>query len=427
MPTFREGASQHYLLCAVGSSGDVHPFVGLGRRLRERGHRVTLITAGYFRRLAEDSGFEFIDTMPHCDFTELINDPLLWHPIHGTRRVMQLAVQKNLEPTYRAIASNYKPGSTRVVASTLAFGARVAEEKLSVPLVTVHLSPVLFRSQFEGPRLPYLLMHRGPAWWKRFQWWVADRSVIDPMICPWLNAFRGTLGLPPVKRIFKDWWHSPRRVIAMFPEWFAAKQPDWPSQTVLTGFPLYSEEGVTPMPEALQAFLEEGPPPIVFTPGSANIFGAKFFAEGAEACRRLKQRGVFLTRFPEQIPGDLPEGVRHFDYAPFRELLPRSAMLVHHGGIGSMSQAMAAGIPQLIMPMAFDQLDNADRVRKLGLGGYLVPNQFQADRLVTRMGGLLNDSEVKRCCREAAERIASVDALSVACDVIESTLNQESQ
>ncbi|MFM8571668.1 MAG: glycosyltransferase [Pirellula sp.] len=411
----------HYLLCAVGSSGDVHPFVGLGRHLQKRGHRVTLVTAGYFRKLAEASGFGFYDTMPECDFHELVNDPDLWHPTKGTKRVMQLAVRKNLQSVYRAIEKNYVPGSTRVVASTLAFGARVAQEKLEVPLVTVHLSPVLFRSAFEGPRLPRLALHLGPAWFKRFQWWVADRFVIDPMICPWLNEFRSQLGLAPARRVFRDWWHSPSRVVGMFPEWFAAKQPDWPEQTVLTGFPLYSEEGVTPMPEDLKRFLDSGPPPIAFTPGSANIFGSKFFQAAAGACKLLGKRGILLTRFAEQIPAELPEQVRHFDFAPFKELLPRCEALVHHGGIGSLSQAMAAGIPQMIMPMGFDQLDNAHRIVRLDAGDFLLPSRFTEDRLASGLRDLLGNPKTALACKQLAGRLCGVDSLEVACDVIEAS------
>ena len=410
----------HYVLCAVGSSGDVHPFVGLGQRLQRRGHRVSFITAGYFRELAQQSGFDFYDTMPECDFHELVNDPELWHPTKGTKKVMQLAVRKSLEPTYRAIEQLYKPGATRIVASTLSFGARVAQEKLGVPLVSVHLSPVIFRSEFQGPRLPRLALHLGPRWFKRFQWWVADRCVIDPMICPWLNEFRGKLGLAPVRGVFRDWWHSPTRVLGFFPDWFAPKQPDWPAQTVLTGFPLYSEEGITPMPEELERFLASGPAPIAFTPGSANIFGHKFFQAAADTCARLGKRGILLTRFPEQIPTTLPENVKHFDYAPFKELLPRCEALVHHGGIGSLSQAMAAGIAQVIMPMGFDQVDNAHHIKRLGVGDYLVPSRFDGNRLASTLKNLLGNPRTSPACKQVANRIAQVDSLELACDVIES-------
>ena len=63
---------------------------------------------------------------------------------------------------------------------------------------------------------------------------------------------------------------------------------------------------------------------------------------------------MLLTRFSEPIPQNLPDGVRHFEFVPFSWLPPRAAAIVHHGGIGTMSQGLAAGIPQLIMPMNFD-------------------------------------------------------------------------
>jgi rhamnosyltransferase subunit B len=408
----------HVILCAVGSAGDVHPFVGLGRALQKRGCRITLMTAGYFQHLAEQSGFEFVDTLPGCDYHSMLNDPQIWHPIRGTRKVMDLAVRPTLRHIYEGISHHYDPRGTQVVASTLAFGARVAQEKLGIQLTTVHLSPALFRSQFEGPRLPKVYLHRGPGWFKRFQWYMADRYLIDPMITPWLNSFRQELGLPPAKRILKEWWNSPQRVLAFFPEWFAARQPDWPQQTRLTGFPLYSEEGITEPSAALVQFLAAGSKPIAFTPGSANLFGQDFFQAAAETCRQLGRRGILLTRFGEQIPPHLPDGVRHFDFAPFRWLLPRVEMLVHHGGVGSMSQAMAAGIPQIIMPMAFDQVDNAYRVTKLGIGKSLARERFNARKLGPLIQSLLNNPQVQTNCETIAKRLAANNSLDLACDEI---------
>lgn len=409
----------HIILCTVGSSGDVHPIVGLGRTLQQRGFRITLVTAGYFRPLAEESGFEFIDTMPDCDFREMLSDPQIWHPWRGTRKVFELAVKPSLAPTYRAIEAIHDPHNTLLVGSTLAFGARVAQEKFKLPLATVHLSPALFRSEFEGPRLPRVYVHLGPRWLKRFQWFIADRMAIDPLITPWLNSFRGSLGLKPISRVFKDWWHSPDKVIAMFPDWFCAKQPDWPSQTCLTGFPLYSEEGITEPSADLVNFLRSGPKPLAFTPGSANLFGNDFFRSAAAACQQLGKRAILLTRFNEQIPAELPEGTRHFDFAPFRWLLPQCEMLIHHGGVGSMSQAMLAGIPQIIMPMAFDQVDNAYRVEKLGIGRAIERERFTAPNLASTIQTLLSNPATDERAKTIAAQISQSAGLATAADEIE--------
>jgi UDP:flavonoid glycosyltransferase YjiC (YdhE family) len=410
---------RHVILCAIGSSGDVHPFVGLGRALRRRGYRVTLVTAGYFRSLVEQAGLEFVDPLPQVDFREMIRNPQIWHPLRGPRTIIDLAVRPLLEPVYRSILDHQTPGHTLVCGSSLAFGARVAQEAEDIPLVSVHLSPALFRSDFEGPKVPGLCVHRGPAWFRRLQWWLVDTLAADRMICPWLNEFRGRFGLPPVRRVTRDWMHSPLRLIAMFPEWFAQRQPDWPPQTRLTGFPLYSEEGVAePSPDVVR-FIDAGPPPLVFTPGSANVFGRDFFAAAADACQRLGRRGLLLTRFPEQVPTALPAGVMHVDFVPFRWLLSRSALLVHHGGIGSMSQALSAGVPQVIMQMGFDQFDNAARVERLGVGSSLSPQRFRGPALAGAIRHLLEDASVAGRCREIATRLADADGLERACDELE--------
>ncbi len=407
----------HVILNPFGSAGDVHPFVGLGLGLRDRGHRVTFLVNPYFRPLLERLGFESIDLGTTGEFLEAMRDPDLWHPRRGFSVVCRGILQA-IPISYEAIASHYVPGETVVVTSTLGLGARVASEVLGIPTATVHLQPGVFRSIHETPVYPGLRLGKAPKLVKRLFFRVMDDLMVDPKLAPELNAFRSRFGLPPVRRLMDGWWHSPHLVLAMFPDWYAACQPDWPAQTRLVGFPLYDERGVEPLPPEVERFLDEGEPPIVFTPGSANLFGRDFFASSAEACRRLGKRGLLLTRHPEQVPADLPPGVRHFSYVPFSELLPRASALVHHGGIGTMSQALAAGIPQLIRPLGHDQFDNADRIRRLGVGDWLTPKQYPS-KVATTLQTLLNTPEVAVRCREVAGRFQDVDPLGEACRLVE--------
>src|SRR5487761_1722560 len=391
------------LLVAVGSAGDVHPFVGLGLGLAARGHRVTLLASGYFEKLARQVGFDFVPVFSADEFLALLKNPLAWHRFRGFIECFRGGVLPTFEPIYRGIAERYVPGETVVVASTLGFGARCAQEKLGVPLVTVHLSPSVFRSDYHNPVLPGMFL---PPWLprrlKRAQYWLADGLVIERLMRGPLNAFRATIGLGPMKGILSGWHNSPQRVLGLFPAWFAAPQPDWPKQTVLAGFPLYDERGVTPLSAELLRFLDSGEPPLGFTPGSAMLHGGEFFSAAAEACVLLGRRGLLLTRFGEQVPAELPAGVRHFAYAPFSQLLPRAAALVHHGGIGTLSQGFAAGVPQLVMPMSFDQPDNAARMRRLGAGSALSRKRFQSQQVAGALSRLLGSPEVAARCGELA-------------------------
>ncbi len=411
------GLPRRAVLCALGSSGDVHPFVGLGLELARRGCDVTVVAAGYFRGLVEGAGLGFLDPLPEIDFRETIRDPTIWHPLRGPGRLIDAAVRPLLEPLHRLIVARAADGDTIVVGSSLAFGARVAQETHGIPLVTVHLSPALFRSVHAGPRVPGLLVHRGPGWWKRLQWRLVD-AIADRRILPWLDAYRAGFGLAPLRRVVGEWMHSPLAVVGMFPEWFAPPQPDWPPHTRVTGFPLYSEEGVTELDDDVARFLAAGPPPVAFTPGSAHRFAHGFFREAAAACGRLGVRGLLLTRFPEQIPVTLPAEVRHVAFVPFRRLLPACSLLVHHGGIGSTSQALFAGIPQIVMPMGFDQFDNAARVERLGLGAILPPRRFTAARLAPLLTRLLADAGLRTRCRDVSRRLVGTDGPAAAADAV---------
>ncbi|HEV3121030.1 MAG TPA: glycosyltransferase [Isosphaeraceae bacterium] len=406
------------LLIPIGSAGDVHPFVGLGLALQARGHAVTLATNAHFQPLVERAGLAFEPLGTLEEFRDVLENPDLWHPMKGFKLVMQ-GVMRMTRPLFELVAEHAADGETVVVGASLAFGARVAQEALGFPLVTVHLQPGVFRSVYEGPVLgPFRFDRPGPRVVKRIGYRLID-YLIDGALAGDLNAFRAELGLPPVRRMMQDWWNSPDLVLGLFPEWFAPAQPDWPSQTRLTQFPLYDERGATALPEGMAEFLDRGTPPIVFTPGSAMWHGEDFFRAAVEACARLGRRGLLLTRHPQQIPAVLPDSVRHFDYAPFSELLPRSAALVHHGGIGTSAQGLAAGIPQLVMPMAHDQHDNAARLARHGIARSLAPKRFKGPRVAQALGELLDSPEVAHRCREIAARFTGIDPSEETCRLIE--------
>jgi UDP:flavonoid glycosyltransferase YjiC (YdhE family) len=176
------------------------------------------------------------------------------------------------------------------------------------------------------------------------------------------------------------------------------------------------------MPPDVAEFCVAGNPPLAFTPGSANVHGHEFFEAAVDAARRLDRRALLLTRFAEQIPANLPPAVRHVPFAPFTQLLPRCAALIHHGGIGTTSAALAAGIPQVIMPLSHDQPDNAARVKALGVGDRLLPRHFTGRRLAEILRPLLASPLVKDRAAGLAKRCAAQDAIGETADLIESAV-----
>jgi rhamnosyltransferase subunit B len=403
------------LLCTIGSAGDVNPFIAIGQDLKKRGFRVVLITSQYFETQARSVGLEFYGLGDSEDYQSIIQDPDLWSPDKGFRVFADRVVFPIMEPAYEIIAG-FDPSETILVAQGQFFAAHIAHEKLGFPFITIHLQPAAFRSVYEFPLLPISL----PPFVIRGLFSLIDALVLDKLFAPNINRFRQNLGLPPIKKIFGGWMHSPQKNLGLFPDWFASPQPDWPPQTQLTSFVYYDKQnGNEELPEKLETYLSAGNPPIIFTAGTAMKHADQFFLDCIEACQLLGQRGILLTQHPEQLPAELPKGIQRFAYLPFSKVLPRALALVHHGGIGTTAQAIAAGIPQVIRPMAHDQPDTAARVEKLGIGVSLSPQKFNAALLAEKLNALVTSQAVLERCKIYAGRINPDESLNETCMIIE--------
>ena len=408
------------LLVPVGSAGDVHPFLGLGCTLRARGHRVTVITNSHFESQVRRAGLEFVAVGTAETYREITQDPDLWHPRKGFYVFAQRVVAPMVRPVYERIAERFIPGDTVVAAAGFAFGARIAHDKLKVPLVTVFLQPEMLRSVYDSPKISGVpMLSLMPRWGKRLLFNAIDRFVADPLLTPPVNGLRKELGLPPVHRILDRWWYSPQRIIGFFPKWFGAQQPDWPAHTALVGFPLYDDAEAETVDGDIAAFLAVNPPPIVFTPGSAMRHGKNFFKVSVEACSRLGCRGLLLTTDSRQIPDPLPTTVKYAAYLPFSQVLPRATAIVHHGGIGTSAQALAAGIPQLIVPFSHDQPDNASRLVHLNVAAQISPRAYRPARVAGTLGKLICSQKIKNACGSYLELLKKNNACNDAASIIE--------
>ncbi|MCJ2140821.1 glycosyltransferase [Methylobacterium sp. E-066] len=406
---------------AIGTHGDVLPFIALGHALLARGHGVTLAAPAPFEPMARRAGLAFQPLGTAADYEAVIGQPELWHPRWGFRPMFDFALRV-AETTCLWLGATRARGVAQiVVASPLAWGARLAQELYDIPAATLHVMPLLIESRSDPPRLPGLPLPRIlPAALRAYVNRGADKLAVGPFTLPPLNALRARLGLDPITRL-RHWWNSPTRMLLMFPDWYAAPQADWPAQAVQLGFPLVDRFGDVPvMPPELETFLAAGEAPLVFTYGSAMRQGAPFFETALAVCRRMGRRGVLLAPQDGQIPKPLPPGIIHLPYAPLSALLPRSAALIHHGGVGTVAQALAAGIPQLVVPVAFDHFDEGRRLKDRTLGATLSRRAFRPARAARVLGRLLTDPAVGRACALAKARMAERgDALLEACDWIE--------
>ncbi len=409
-----------FIITALGSYGDVHPMLGLGTSLARRGHRVKIVANPYFEDVVHHAGLELLPLGSRDEYIRLSQHRDLWHPIRGPKLVLTHAASRVLRPLYELLAANYEPGNTIYCAHALDLASRTLGEKERVPVASVLLAPSLLWSLYDSPRLKgALLGPRVPRWLKRLQYRMSDALFVRPVLGGELNRLRRELGLAPVKRIFSRWLYQSDLILALFPEWFGPPQPDWPQHTHTVGFPLWDSQEHTQLSDELNDFLASGSPPIAFSPGSANRAAHAFFMAAVEACERLGQRGILLTKYDHQLPTPLPPHVRHFGFVPLSKLLPRTAALVHHGGIGNCAQGLAAGVPHVVQPMSYDQFDNSRRLVRLGVAQEIAVSEFRGRMVADALATLLDSPTVAERCRDFATHCHGPVSLTTACDALE--------
>jgi rhamnosyltransferase subunit B len=313
-----------------------------------------------------------------------------------------------------------------VVGSTLAIGAQMAAEHWRVPGVAVSLQPTMVFSRHDPPFLP------AAPWLKPAtggpQLWLNDltRALGRMSTARWtgpMNAVRASVGLPPTTdNIIFDAGRSADLSLGLYSPLLSPRQPDAAANFHVVGYAPYdSETGGPPVlsPE-LEAFLNAGPPPLVFTLGSAAVhIPGDFYVESLKAARILGRRAVLLVG-PDgdlSVAGDDPR-IHVARYAPFSLLFPHAAAVVHQGGVGTVHQALRGGRPQLVVPHLGDQYDNAARVVRLGCGATLARQAYRSEAVARALGGLLDDPTVLARAEALAVTARTEDGANAAADLI---------
>src|SRR5262249_5901453 len=157
--------------------------------------------------------------------------------------------------------------------------------------------------------------------------------------------------------------------------------------------------------------------------GVSNNAG-RFYEDSVTAAKQLGGRAVLILNNARNRLPNLPDGVMACNYAPFSQLFPRAAAIVHHGGIGTTGLAMRAGRPMLVMPCAWDQPDNAARVTRLGIARTIPPHRYTPARVATELRRLLDAPTYAQRASAVGAEVAQEDGVRVACDAISEVLER---
>jgi rhamnosyltransferase subunit B len=390
------------LLVTKGTGGDLVPFLGMGSALRERGHDVTLLTHCRYADTATHAGLDFapLDTLE--EFEWFIEDGPLLNTPKGIPVFFERHVLVGLFREYKRISERCNTAETVLVARHMSdIAVRMVAEALQIPFVRV------FTAVAQITMIPFLAVLYG------------DILAVD------INRIREGVGLAPVGD-WHAWLKDPSRSIATWPEWFTASDSTWPSGIVPVGFVNHDGSETGEIPEAVQEMLDADEPPILITGGMGPFLGARFYEVTAEACHLLDLQAILVTRFREQVPERLPNGVRWFPYLPFASVMPHVRAVVHHGGTSTLARAIATGVPQLALPYGGDRPDTSARLQRLGVAEFLLPPQWEPEAVAETLGRLIESLQVQERCQELARRVYHTDSKTSACEAIEEVVYKSS-
>jgi rhamnosyltransferase subunit B len=424
------------VLSTCGSSGDLNPFIAIALELRARGYFPVIASQSEFGPRVEAEGLAFHPMRPGArdieDELGLDHQGIVRRSIDA-RSGLEFLVRRIAMPFLRRAYQDMmsaSEGASLVVTHPAAFGARLAAEKRGLPWISSALAPFAFMSAYDppplsiAPRLTEACLRSGAT--AASMLLGLARVATSGWTAP-VRQLRRELGLSraPGNPLFEGQF-SPYGTIALYSRVFGELQPDFPARTTICGFTFYDRErGQTEtLPPELARFLDDGPPPLVFTLGSAVVFDpGDFYRDSLNIASSLKRRAVFLVGEGDVLPDILPEGMIACRYAPHSLVFPHAEAVVHQGGVGTTAQALRAGVPQMIVPSAADQPDNAARIARLGVGRTVSRAEYEPVRGVQEVGALLRRGAYRARAQELSRRITLEDGAAAAADILESALH----
>ncbi len=420
-------SGKRIVLTTFGSFGDIHPYMAIAMELQARGHEPIVATGSLYREKIEGAGIRFAAVRPDLPSPQQQDQKLIervMEPKNGPRFLIEELILPYVRESYSDLLSAVS-GADLLISHPATFAGPLIGRKTGMPWISSVLAPMSFFSAHQVPVPPFW------QWTARLQVFGPRfmRALMDLMMASYrvkpVDALREELSIPFYGNPIFEGQHAPTLILALFSKVFAPPQPDWPSHARVTGFAFYDGRHEKEMPQQLMEFLDAGPSPIVFTLGSSAVWVAQdFFHTSIAAAKKLRRRAVLLIGDERNRPDEsLPSEIIAVDYAPFESLLERGCAMVHHGGVGTTSQGLRAGIPTLIVPFAFDQSDNAAHAQRLGTSRTLYRQQYRTDRVASELDKLLAGPQYALKSREIAERLRQENGAAVASDLIERFLD----
>jgi sterol 3beta-glucosyltransferase len=412
------------MIMAMGSRGDVQPYIALGKGLKTAGYSVRLATHENFESLVNSHGLEFYPMKGNVQ--DFLENP-------ENRKLLEsgnfLAINARAAKASQSAAIDWAKGSW-VAAQGMdlliagvggLFLAVALAEKLKIPFLQAYIFPFTPTKAFPALLFPPSISKLGGAvnrWshhiFRQIMWQgaragdrLARQQVLDLPTAP----FWGDYNSVHLQRYPTLYGLSPSVI---------AQPSDW-QNTHITGYWFLDEAPDWSPPLALLEFLRRGSPPVFVGFGSMVSRNPEETADLVlQAIALTGQRAILQSGWSGLSKRDLPDTVFMVDSIPHSWLFPCVAAVVHHGGAGTTAAGLRAGIPTIVIPFFGDQPFWGKRVAELGVGTDAIPRkQLTAKRLAKAIHQAVSDLAMHQRAADLGAKIQAEDGIDNAVAIVQ--------
>ncbi|HIU08630.1 MAG TPA: glycosyltransferase family 1 protein [Candidatus Limiplasma pullistercoris] len=408
------------MIC-IGSTGDVRPYLVLGRELRRRGHEVSICAFATFESAvrAEGLGFRPVSGDVKTFMANLMNGA------NGVAFLKQVrdTMREFIEP-FLADLEAATEGAQAIIGTYFGQVFQSLAEMRRVPYVQTHYFPIDPNPQAPIASAPGQRV--GKAW--NLATYQLGHLLISTLEKYYLSDWRQSRGMSPRKLeaapSYELCGHLIPVLYAISPL-IMPRPARWGENIHMTGFWLDRRESSYQPDPALDDFLAAGEKPVYIGFGSMNAGDmAETLDIVREAVRESGVRAVLSTGWGGvTVPPE--ENLYVAGFVPHDWLFDRVSAVVHHGGAGTTAAGITAGRPTLVVPFGGDQPFWATRVKALGLGPHAIPrDRLTAPRLARALTDLTETPKYRVAARELGERLRLEQGEVIAANIIEHELRK---
>lgn len=412
----------NFIICASGTLGDMYPLIALAKKIQAGGNSVTFLSNETFSRLVKSEGIEFKSVSGAKAYKDFHSKNEVWNPnINPFDIGYETYFRPSMINSYRFILDNKSPleKTILIVISKIYNGAAIAAEQLGVPVIVISLNTSHLMANAVLPSKARIFKYF--SGFKEIEIISGYRKIknkqyfLDMMNLRQLTGFRG------FRKLMLNENKNYILHLAFFPAWYGSDFAITYPKIKFLGFPIY-DVAAAHKSTVVDGFLElHKNKSLLFTTGTGVHDATEFFTEGRAVCEMLRLPGVFVGGTLGEMAVKNSEYCLHVPNINFCDFFQKCSVIIHHGGIGTVAQAIRSGVPQIIRPLAYDQPTNARIIENLRLGIVINKNDFKADYIIKKIGLLKSDETSKRIEAYSA-RLNREDVISDAYQLITSKI-----